>query len=300
MSGMLTIMKQILKNDLLTIEIDSKGAELQSIVNNRTGYQYLYQGDSPFWGRRSPVLFPIVGSVWNGKFHMDGVEYAMSQHGFARDSEFSIVEDVPEDEAWFRLDATDDTIARYPRRFRLEIGYHLSAERLSVMWRVTNLDDKEMAFQIGAHPAFNYPDFKVSDAVHAYLLFDRQPSVSQLIKEKGCIGSEEMAIVTDDKGMIPVTAKTFDINTIILAGNQVRRVSVLDKEQSPYISLLFNAPVVGIWSPSPEAPFMCVEPWFGRADRVGYTGEFSGREYVNILSPGKSFDASYMILFENI
>ena len=293
-------MKQILKNDLLTVEIDSHGAELQSIVNNHTGQQYLYQGDTPFWGRRSPVLFPIVGSVWNGMFRMDGLEYAMSQHGFARDSEFSIVDDVPDDEAWFRLESTDDTISRYPRRFRLEIGYHLSAERLSVMWRVTNLDDREMTFQIGAHPAFNYPGFNASDPVHAYLLFDREPSVSQLIKEKGCIGDDEMAVTLDDNKMLPVTATTFDINTIILAGGQVRRVSMLDKDRSPYLSLLFSAPVVGIWSPSPEAPFICIEPWYGRADRVGFNGEFSEREYVNLLAPGKSFEASYMILFENI
>lgn len=293
-------MKQTLKNDLLTVEIDSHGAELQSIVNNHTGYQYLYQGDSPFWGRRSPVLFPIVGSVWDGRFRMDGTEYAMGQHGFARDSDFTVMDDSPEDEAWFCLDASDDTLARYPRRFRLEIGYQLAGERLRVMWRVINLDDREMAFQIGAHPAFNYPGFDAADSVHAYLLFDCRPAASQLIKEKGCIGCEEMRIDLDEAGMLPVTGKTFDINTIILADGQVSRVSMLDKERSPYLSLMFDAPVVGMWSPSAEAPFMCIEPWFGRADRVGFSGEFSEREYVSRLAPGKVFEASYMLVIENI
>lgn len=293
-------MKQILKNYLLTVEIDSLGAELQSIVDNRSGYQYLYQGDSPFWGRRSPVLFPIVGSVWDGKFIMDGKEYAMGQHGFARDSEFSVMDDVPEDEAWFCLEATESTLSNYPRRFRLEIGYQLIAERLKVMWRVTNLDDKKMSFQIGAHPAFNYPDFKAFDPVHSYLLFDRKPTSTQLIKEKGCIGNDEMPVTLDDDGMLPVTAGTFDINTIVLADSSVRRVSVLDKSHTPYLSLMFDAPVVGIWSPSPDAPFMCIEPWFGRADRIGFCSEFSEREYVNHLAPGEVFEASYMIVFENI
>lgn len=86
-----------------------------------------------------------------------------------RDREFEIVNDCPDDEAWFRLEADDDTLALFPRRFRLEIGYSLQGERLNVMWRVSNLDEKPMAFQIGAHPAFNYPDFSVSDSVHAYL-----------------------------------------------------------------------------------------------------------------------------------
>lgn len=293
-------MKQTLKNSLFTVEIDSHGAELQSIVNNLTGYRYLYQGDSPFWGRRSPVLFPIVGSVWNGVFRMDGKEYAMSQHGFARDSDFAVIEDVPEDEAWFRLESSDDTLNHYPCRFSLEIGYQLTGERLRVMWRVANLDNKTMAFQIGAHPAFNYPDFLVVDPVHAYLMFDRKPVASQLIKEKGCVGVDEMPVNLDEHGMLPVTAHTFDINTIILAGKQVQRVSLLDKARSPYLSLIFDAPVVGIWSPSAEAPFICIEPWYGRADRAEFNGEFTEREYVNLLEPGQIFEASYMMIFENV
>ena len=293
-------MKQILKNDLLTVEISTHGAELQSILNNRTGHQYLYQGDTRYWGRRSPILFPIVGSVWDGKYLMDGKEYAMSQHGFARDSEFTIVEDTPDDEAWFRLDANDDTLLRYPRRFRLEIGYKLTGERISVMWRVTNLDSRDMAFQIGAHPAFYYPGFNPADPIHAYLAFDRKPTSTQLIKEKGCIGTDEMTVTLDEEEMLPVTAGTFDINTIILAGNQVRRVSILSKEHTPYLSLMFTAPVVGIWSPSPEAPFICIEPWYGRADRVGFNHEFSEREYSNILPPQRSFEASYIIIIENV
>ena len=110
-------MKQTLRNGLLTVEIDSKGAELQSIKSNVTGHEYLWQGDSRFWGRRSPVLFPIVGAVWQGRYRMDGCEYAMSQHGFARDMEFTPFEpaDAPEEEAWFALESSDETLRRYPR-----------------------------------------------------------------------------------------------------------------------------------------------------------------------------------------
>ena len=293
-------MKQILKNNLLTVEIDSLGAELRSIVCNSTGQQYLYQGDTPFWGRRSPGLFPLVGSVWDGKYRMDGQEYPMGQHGFARDCEFQVVEDTPEDEAWFRLESDDKTEAVYPRRFRLEIGYQLVGERLRVMWKVTNLDDREMTFQIGAHPAFYYPEFDKSDDIHAYLLFDRKPKSTQLLESKGCLGMEEMAVTLDERDMLPVTNNTFDINTIVLADNQVNRVSVLDKGFNPYLSLMFTAPVVGIWSPSPEAPFMCIEPWYGRADRVNFNGDFTEREYVNTIAPAKTFEASYMIIIENI
>ncbi len=294
-------MKQTLKNDLLTVEIDSLGAELQSIVDNRTNYQYLWHGDARFWNRRSPVLFPIVGSVWDAKYRMDGVEYSLGQHGFARDCEFEVMEDVPENEAWFALEYTDATLAMYPRKFRLEIGYILHEDRLTVGWRVKNLDDKEMYFQIGAHPAFNYPDFNAQAPVHGYLLFDKNKDLNtELLAEKGCVGYDEMKVELDSENMVPITEHTFDINTIVLAHDSVHRVSLLGPQRTPYLSVLFSAPVVGIWSPAPDAPFVCIEPWYGRCDRAGFTGSFEEREYVNRLAPGELFEASYMVIFENL
>lgn len=296
-------MNVTLKNDLLTVVADTAGAELHSIKNNRTGHEYLWQGDKTFWGRRSPVLFPIVGAVWNGEYRMDNTVYAMGQHGFARDSEFTVVEDCPENEAWFALEWSNAALARYyPRRFRLEIGYSLNGERIDVMWRVKNLDTRSMAFQIGAHPGFTYPDYNASGAVHGYFNIDgRRPLHAQLIESKGCVGAEEYDVNTDAEGMLELTSETFARDAIILAEGQVRRVSMLDKNKNPYLTLLFSAPVVGLWSPpAGNAPFVCIEPWWGRADRVGYAGGFMDREYVNVLEPGKTFSAGYMIIIDNL
>lgn len=294
-------MKQTLHNDLLQVTIDSLGAELQSIENLHTGHQYLWHGDKEFWGRRSPVLFPIVGSVWEGRYRMDGIEYQLGQHGFARDREFAIIPGSPDNEAWFALEADDATLAIYPRRFRLEVGYSLYEARLRVAWRVVNLDDKEMKFQIGAHPAFNYPDFNAGDPIHGYFCFDSANLLhTQLLAEKGCIGPDEAPVVLDDEAMLPLTASTFDINTIILGNHQVHRVSMLDKQRKAYLTLLFQAPVVGMWSPNQRAPFVCIEPWYGRCDRVGFDGEYANRDYVNTLAPGGCFEASYTIIFDNI
>ncbi len=294
-------MIQTLSNDLLTVTVGSRGAELQSIENKRTHHQYLWQGDARFWGRRSPVLFPIVGAVWDGRYRMDGASYALGQHGFARDMEFRPVEGCPDDEAWFVLEADESTLALYPRRFRLEIGYSLHEARLSVMWRVTNLDDRTMHFQIGAHPAFNYPDFSESDAVHGYFNVDaRGPIPIEIIAEKGCIGPIEGTITPDADGLIPITADTFAHDALIVGGGRIHRVSLLSRERTPYLTLLFQSPAVGLWSPSAAAPFVCIEPWWGRADRVGYDGEFSGRDYVNALAPGDTFRASYMVIVDNL
>lgn len=289
-----------LSNNLLEVVIDQHGAELQSIENKITGHQYLWQGNPAFWGRRSPVLFPIVGAVWNGAYRMDGEEYAMGQHGFARDMDFVPVDNCPENEAWWKLESTDATLAKYPRRFRLEIGYKLHEARLSVMWRVTNLDNRKMHFQIGAHPAFNYPDFNAADPVHGYFNIDGSDLHTEIIAEKGCIGQETGNVQPDADGMVAITAETFAHDALIFGEGQVRRVSLLSKAHTPYLTLLFQSPAVGLWSPKPDAPFVCIEPWWGRADRVGFEGEFADREYVNSIEPGETFHAGYMVIVDDL
>lgn len=294
-------MKITLTNDVLAVVIDTHGAELQSIDNIRTGRHYLWHGDKAYWGRRSPVLFPIVGSLWDGTFRMDGKEYGLGQHGFARDMEFAVMENVPENEAWFVLEANDETMMKYPRNFRLEIGYSLIGERVTVMWRVVNNDALRMSFQIGAHPAFNYPDLSSADPIHAYFTTDGGKILySQIIAEKGCIGDETMEVKADSDGLVPVTGATYSRGALIFADNQVHRVSMLSKDKRPYVTLMFSAPLVGLWSPSGQAPFMCIEPWWGRADKVGYEGEFAERQYVNHLEPGETFEASYMMIFDEV
>lgn len=293
-------MIQCLENNLLRVEVSTYGAELQSITDKRTGFEYLWQGNPSFWKRRSPVLFPIVGAVAGGHFMMDGREYPMSQHGFARDTEFVPVADTPDDELWYRLEADDSTLALYPRLFTLEIGYRLTGERITVMWRVINRDDRDMSFQIGAHPAFNLPDFKVSDAVHGYLAVDGQNLTTEVIGSGGCISSESRPVVTDSENMIPIDDSTFASDALIIGGSRVRRVSLLDKERMPVLTLFFSTPYVGLWAPKPDAPFVCIEPWYGRADAVGFDGDFAQREVVNTVCPGARFEASYMIIIDNV
>lgn len=293
-------MKTKLSNDLLTVTIDSFGAEIHSVMNNRTHSDYLWCGDKRFWGRHSPVLFPLVGQVWEGTYRMDGKEYRLGQHGFARDQEFVEIPSENADEAWFALESSDDTLKLYPRCFRLEIGYRLREARLTVMWRVKNTDSRTMHFHIGAHPAFNFPGFSPTDHLHGYLGFDGNSLESEMLGNRGCVVDGHEKLNLDNDGFLPLTPHTFErMKTIILADSQVRRVSMLDVHKRPYLSVLFDAPVVGIWSPSPEAPFVCIEPWWGRTDHEGYNDEFAGRPYTNAILPDQTFEASYTIIFDN-
>lgn len=290
---------QTLKNETLTVEVSEHGAELQSI--RKGSYEYLWQGDPTFWGRRSPVLFPIVGSVWEKRFRVDGKVYEMGQHGFARDMDFELVS-ATETELWYKLESTEDTLKAYPWPFVLEIGYKLSGASLEVLWKVTNPGESEMFFQIGAHPAFNYPDYDPETPDRGVVEFDRNENLQRSgFKGKGCVDPEaRFSMPVSEDGRVRLKRDTFDdIDTLMFEDNQVHRIAFLKCDGNPYLTVSFDAPVVAIWSPPKRnAPFFCIEPWYGRCDRADFTGEFKDRDWVNLLAPGATFAASYTILIQ--
>ena len=149
-------MQAVLENDKLKVTINHFGAELCSIVKKETGVEYMWNADERFWKRSAPVLFPFVGSLKNKEFLYGDKAYAMGQHGFARDMEFSLVSNDGR-QAWFSLNSDDTTYEKYPFAFTLEIGYVLTDNTVKVIWKVINEDEKQMYFSIGGHPAFMCP-----------------------------------------------------------------------------------------------------------------------------------------------
>lgn len=285
-----------LENEILTVKVKEHGAELCSIVKGDT--EYLWQADPAFWGRHSPVLFPIVGSVWNGRYHVADKEFALGQHGFARDMDFEKV-NGSDSEVRYRLVSSDETVARYPWQFVLEIAYRLHGNKIDVIWEVSNPSDEEMYFQIGAHPAFNYPDYDPVKDERGYLSFDVKDNLQCIrIQEKGCVNADvTYPLEIPQDGLLPLAKDTFDtIDTIMLQDRQIGRVTLHRNDRSPWLSLSFDAPVVGIWSPpGKNAPFICLEPWYGRCDRAGYEGDFTDKDWMNRLAPGERFSSVYTI-----
>ncbi len=285
-----------LKNDVLTVEVSEHGAELHSIRKGAT--EYLWQADPKFWARHSPVLFPIVGSVWDKLYRVDGKVYELGQHGFARDMDFVKVEGN-DTEVFYRLESNEETLKKYPWPFRLEIGYKLKGNAIEVIWRVYNPGTEEMYFQIGAHPAFYYPDYDPETDERGYFSFDRSEGLECIrIMEKGCVDAvTKYPLEIPQDGLLPLRKDTFDvIDTIMLQDSQIGRVTLHRNDGTPWLSLKFTAPVVGLWSPpTKNAPFICIEPWYGRCDRAGYTGDYRQKDWVNRLEPGKEFEGIYTI-----
>ena len=285
----------ILSNETLRVEVSAHGAELQSI--RKGDVEYLWQGDSRYWGRRSPVLFPIVGSVWEARYRVDGTEYQLGQHGFARDMDFTLV-CATDTEVRYRLESSDETLAKYPYPFVLEIAYRLHGASIDVIWEVKNPSDKDMYFQIGAHPAFFYPDYDPEKSGRGFFTFDRTEGIECIrIKEKGCVDAVTKWPLEMPEGVLKLEKDTFDaIDTIMVQDSQLKRVNMFKEDGTAWLSLSFDAPVVGIWSPPGQvAPFICIEPWYGRCDRVGYEGEYKDKDWMNCLAPGEGFKSVYTI-----
>lgn len=285
-----------LKNDILTVQVQEHGAELSSI--RKGSIEYLWQADPAYWGRHSPVLFPIVGSVWEKRFRIAGQEYEMGQHGFARDMDFTLVEGG-ETDVRYRLESSEDTLKKYPFPFILDIAYRLEGNKVDVIWEVYNPGDADLYFQIGAHPAFYYPDYNPQTMERGFLSFDRTEGLECIrIKEKGCVDVQtKYPFDIPQDGLLPLTKETFDaIDTIMLQDRQIRKVSLHRNDGTPWLTLTFDAPVVGIWSPPMKnAPFICLEPWYGRCDRAGYVGDYRDKDWVNCLAPGERFSSVYSI-----
>ena len=287
---------QTLQNEILTVEISEHGAELQSIRN--ASAEYLWQGDPAYWGRRSPVLFPIVGSVWEKRYRVAGQEFELGQHGFARDMDFVLVSQT-ENEVRYRLESSEETLAKYPYPFVLEIAYKLHGNKVDVIWDVVNPSSEKIYFQIGAHPAFNYPDYSTEHKERGFLSFGNAQGLECIrIKEKGCVDAEtKYPLEVPADGLLPLASDTFDaIDTIMLEDSQINEVAMYRADRTPWLKVTFDAPVVGIWSPPGKvAPFICLEPWYGRCDRAGYEGDYREKDWMNCLAPGESFHGVYTI-----
>lgn len=287
-----------LENHTVSIEVHSKGAELKSLRKLDAGTEYLWKADPAFWGRTSPILFPFVGGLKNKEYRTKGQTFSMGQHGFARDMEFELLSQV-EDEIWFVLKDTEETREKYPYEFILKLGYRLLPEGVEVCWQVENPGREELPFSIGGHPAFNCPVGDGEKQTDCFIRFDTEEKVvSTGVSEKG-LATDKKDVYELEQGYLPIREHLFDRDALVIEHGQAKEVSLCAPDGEPYVIVKMDAPLFGIWSPAGKnAPFICIEPWYGRCDHEGFSGDLKEREWENILAPGKEWSASYQIIIE--
>ena len=218
----------------------------------------------------------------------------MNQHGFARDMDFELDHQTA-DEMWFVLSSNEETLEKYPYAFVLKLGYRISGSSVEIIWQVENPSDEALPFSIGGHPAFNCPIDPVKKQTDYQLHFDVEgPLVSSRL-EDGLTGTIKDTYPLQD-GYLPLTEQLFDNDALIIENQNVKKVEICDREGKAYLTVSMDAPLFGIWSPTgKQAPFVCIEPWYGRCDSKDFTGDLKERAYGNSIAPGEIWKKGFTV-----
>ena len=270
----------MISNDQITIKIDPHGAELKSI--KKENIEYLWQGDPQYWKRTSPILFPIVGRLIDNEYIYNDKTYEMSQHGFARDMAFELVSTCRFG-ATYALQNNKSTLAKYPFKFRLLVNYVILDATVTVNWTLENIDNKPIYFSIGAHPAFNFENGSIIEI--------NKETTQYKMNGTPFIHSDNDVVIKS----IVIDNDTFKNDAIILS--DIDKIVIKDDIKEVEVKCS-GFPYVGLWSRVKEgknAPFTCIEPWYGLADTVGHDKIFAHKKGIKKLNVGGVFKSSYKI-----
>ncbi|MBQ9329284.1 MAG: aldose 1-epimerase family protein [Solobacterium sp.] len=256
-----------IKTESLTAVITEHAAEMLSLKGT-DGTERLWQGDPAYWAGRNPTLFPMVGSTWNKEVHIKDQVYVMGNHGFTRNSDFTCIE-ADDQHVVMELRDSEETLNQYPFHFILTNTYSVTDTSLTVHCKVENTNEEAMPFNFGFHPAFN-----VSNWDSAKIVFDKAETIDGIERNELSLDHEALA------------------KTVII--NQPRSSTYTLTEPGQALTITAPGfPWCAFWSPN--APFVCIEPWHSHADFEKVEVPFEKREGTIILPPHKSFETGYTI-----
>ncbi|HAO6627810.1 TPA: aldose 1-epimerase family protein [Listeria monocytogenes] len=284
-----------LENEVLLVKMKTSGAELTRIFHKDTGLEYLWNADSKFWGRHSPVLFPTVGRLVEDTYLVDGKPYHLGQHGFARDRDFQVVEQT-EKSVRFELDADEDSLAVYPYKFKLSIIYTIEKNTVAVSYEVENTDNKRIYFSIGAHPAFNLPLTDGTTFEDYYLDFGTEENLETLCLEGPYRSGEIKKVVDEAARYLPLNYDLFKNDALIFEALKQKEMTIKSDKTPHFVKVSFpEFPFVGVWTAKAGTPFLCIEPWYGIADGAGKSVELRDKAGIEHLEPEAVFASEYEI-----
>jgi galactose mutarotase-like enzyme len=276
-----------LSNSNLSATINHLGAELSSLQNNHNK-EYIWEGNPDFWGKHSPILFPIVGTLKDNSYTYNGEKFTLSRHGFAREMEFELI-DKKEHSATFKIQHSESTLKVYPFEFELQLIYTLQENSLHLDYKVVNIGKSQMPFSIGGHPAFALPG-----NFEAYAIaFDKEESLEYSLLEDDLISNKTKKLKVQNK-QIPLTYSLFENDALIFKSLKSKSVTLLEN-QNPVLKLRFDDfPSLGIWTKI-NAPFLCIEPWLGYSDTKDNSGNILEKEGIQLLQANNTFTSRFSI-----
>ena len=283
----------ILENEFLRVTVADAGAELISVWDKTLNRERIWNGDPAVWNRHAPILFPFVGKVVDGKYRIGQREYAMkTQHGFARDREFICMEENGTAVSHC-LTADAQTLAVYPFDFRLTVRHRLEGKQLTVAWTIENRGAESMLFSIGGHPGFMMPEGLTKE--ECLIAFPGKDTLAYVSASAAGYILPQQKTLTLRNGLAAWQADIPD--TWIFEDHQVETVGIARPDGAPFVTLHCEGfPMLAVWA-NPKGPFICLEPWYGRADDEGFTGTIDQKKDIQTLEAGESREISYRIDF---
>jgi len=277
-----------LENDYIQVSLAAKGAELQRLFSKETQLEYLWNGNDQYWGKHSPVLFPIVGALKNDSFTYKGETFHLPRHGFARDQVFE-AEKISASEAVFMLKETEESLKVYPFHFELKLKYKLIERKLNLTYEVVNTGKNELLFSLGAHPAFAVPNTPKTDYNDYYLAFNADKKLTFWKLDNGLI-AKDTGNINLNGHKLNLKHELFYNDALVFKTLQSNCISLLNTKNDFGLHFHFeDFPFFGIWAAT-DAPFVCLEPWCGVADDVDHNQELAHKEGIIKLDAGQNWE----------
>lgn len=283
-----------IENDFLKVTINTKGAQLTSVVAKAENRELLWQANPKIWASHAPNLFPVVGQLINDELLVDGKTYTMGRHGFARNSEFVFLEgdDV---HAVFSLPNSEKTLQIYPYKFDFQVIYTLIDNALRQTYKLISHDKKTIFFSVGGHPAFNVPFYAGESYEDYYLEFETpERLITHSISAEGFFTGETSQVATV-KNRLNLKKSLFDKDALVFKDLKSREVCIKSDKHDKSVSVEFpHFNYLGIWAKG-GGDFVCIEPWLGCADTADKHVDISQKEEIQQLKPGHVFEAAFFI-----
>lgn len=274
-------MVNTIKNTYLEISVKSFGATLTSVKSQKSGYEFLWQGNAEIWNGQSPVLFPVIGGLLENKCVIDGKEYEIIRHGIARHREFELFSKT-DSELVFVQRENEETLKSYPFKYELYMSFKLDGNSLTVTHTVKNTNDGKMCFGIGAHPAFNC---ETGDRI----IFEKpEKAYCERIGADSLLNGET-DLILNNNDTITIKENTFDKDVMIFSSLNSKYVTLKKEKLGKEIKFSFyDAPFFSVWA-KPNALFVCLEPWCGINDSHEKADSFFEKRANITLDAGDSF-----------
>jgi galactose mutarotase-like enzyme len=283
-----------IRNDLLSVNIATRGAELQSVKHTPTGVEYLWQGDPEFWAARSPNMFPVNVRFKDHKFSYKGTEYEIPFLGLVVDADLEVIPGEDPSEVRHVLVSSESTLKHYPFPFRYELLSKVAGLELIQQYTITNTGTEPMYYALGGHPGFRTPLNKGRTRKDFEYVFSQVMTNDRPVILEGMHRKMQVPFLRNEDRLALGDSRVPN-GGMFLKEHPSRQIGIALMGQAPYVTVhLDDFPNTNLWSP-PGMPYACVEPMVGHHDVIWSPLDIEQKDFLTKLAPSASKTFTYRI-----